>query len=416
MARIEELQLEAKRLLKESDDIRDRYKGTETMSAEDAAQWDSIMNKYDDVMADLAREQKAANIERVKNTPVGEIVLPTAVDAHLMQKSDAAGRFTVEETMKAYSNYLVRGLTGMRPDDMEVIRAYQADNDQEGGYLVAPEQMVAGLLQALDDEVQIRALGTKFTVTKAESLGVVTLENDVDDATWTSELATGDEENDLRLGKRQLFPHPLAKRVKISRKLIRQATVDPANLLITRMTRKFGVTEENAFLTGNGVQQPLGIFVAHADGIPASRDLPTGDATNFTADAVINAFYELKGTYRNRSTWVLHRECLRELRKLKYSDGTYIWSSGLERGMEPSILGRPYVENEFAPHTFSNGNYAAILGDFSYFWIVDALDVQFQVLNELYAVSNQIGYIGRKETDAQPVMGEAFVRLKFAAS
>jgi hypothetical protein len=42
--------------------------------------------------------------------------------------------------------------------------------------------------------------------------------------------------------------------------------------------------------------------------------------------------------------------------------------------------------------------------------------VQFQVLNELYAVTNQIGYIGRKETDAQPVMGEAFVRLKFATS
>lgn len=114
--------------------------------------------------------------------------------------------------------------------------------------------------------------------------------------------------------------------------------------------------------------------------------------------------------------WVLHRECLREIRKLKYADGTYIWSPGLERGGEPNILGRPYVESEFAPNTFSNGNYAAVFGDFSYYWIVDALDVQFQVLNELYAVTNQIGYIGRKEMDAQPVMGEAFVRLKFATS
>ena len=416
MARIEELQLEATRLLKEADDIRDRYKSSETMSQEDANQWDAIMNKYDDVTADLARERKAANIERVKNTPVGDIALPTAVDAHLFQKADAAGKYTVEETLKAYSEYLVRGLTAMRPDSLEVIRAYQADNDQEGGYLVAPEQMVAGLLKSLDDEVHIRRLATKYTVTKAESLGVVTLETDVEDATWTSELATGDEENALRLGKRQLFPHPLAKRVKISRKLIRQATVDPASLLLTRMTRKFGTTEENVFLTGTGHEQPLGIFTAHADGIPTSRDVVTGDATNFTADALINAFYTLKGTYRNRAVWVLHRECLREIRKLKYSDGTYIWSSGLERGGEPAILGRPYVENEFAPNTFSNGEYAAVLGDFSFYWIVDALDVQFQVLNELYAVSNQIGYIGRKETDAQPVLDEAFVRLKFAAS
>ena len=35
---------------------------------------------------------------------------------------------------------------------------------------------------------------------------------------------------------------------------------------------------------------------------------------------------------------------------------------------------------------------------------------------ELYAESNQIGLIARMETDGMPVLAEAFVRVKLAAS
>jgi hypothetical protein len=38
--------------------------------------------------------------------------------------------------------------------------------------------------------------------------------------------------------------------------------------------------------------------------------------------------------------------------------------------------------------------------------------MQFQRLNELYAETNQTGIIGRKETDGQPVLSEAFARVK----
>jgi hypothetical protein len=40
--------------------------------------------------------------------------------------------------------------------------------------------------------------------------------------------------------------------------------------------------------------------------------------------------------------------------------------------------------------------------------------MQVQVLQELYAATNQMGYICRKETDGQPVLEEAFARLILA--
>ena len=42
----------------------------------------------------------------------------------------------------------------------------------------------------------------------------------------------------------------------------------------------------------------------------------------------------------------------------------------------------------------------------------DALSMQVQRLNEFYAETNQVGLIGRLETDGAPVLEEAFVRVK----
>jgi HK97 family phage major capsid protein len=53
-----------------------------------------------------------------------------------------------------------------------------------------------------------------------------------------------------------------------------------------------------------------------------------------------------------------------------------------------------------------------MLGDFSQYWIVDALTMTIQVLLELYAATNQNGYISRFESDGMPVLEEAFARVK----
>lgn len=37
--------------------------------------------------------------------------------------------------------------------------------------------------------------------------------------------------------------------------------------------------------------------------------------------------------------------------------------------------------------------------------------MELQRLDELYAATNQVGFIGRRELDAMPVLGEAFARL-----
>ncbi|MCI0349387.1 MAG: phage major capsid protein, partial [Acidobacteriales bacterium] len=101
-------------------------------------------------------------------------------------------------------------------------------------------------------------------------------------------------------------------------------------------------------------------------------------------------------------------------RKLKDGMGQFLWQPGLASGQPDRILDVPVIMSEYAPNTFTTGLYVGIIGDFSYYWIADDLSLTVQRLNELYAETNQIGFIGRLEVDGMPVLAEAFARVKLA--
>ena len=116
----------------------------------------------------------------------------------------------------------------------------------------------------------------------------------------------------------------------------------------------------------------------------------------------------------------MHRDTIARIRKLKDGSGNYLWSPGLgpgggiTQGLPPTIADVPYLVSEYAPNTYTTGLYVAIIGDFSYYYIAETGRYELQVLAELYASTDQIGYIGRTYVDGQPVLAEAFQRLKLA--
>jgi HK97 family phage major capsid protein len=85
-------------------------------------------------------------------------------------------------------------------------------------------------------------------------------------------------------------------------------------------------------------------------------------------------------------------------------------------GEPDTLLGLPTSMSQYAPNTMTTGQYVGILGDFSFYWIADALNMEMQRLVELYSQTRQIGLHAWLETDGMPVLEEAFVRVKLAAS
>jgi HK97 family phage major capsid protein len=309
----------------------------------------------------------------------------------------------------------MRDPEAQRPQVTPEIRALQADADIYGGYLIPPLQMVDGLIKAVDNLVYVRQWATVHSVPNAESLGVVSLDNDPADPAWTSELAIGTEDSTMSLGKRELTPHPLGKYIKLSRTLLRK--VPSVEVLVNqRLAYKFAVTMENAYLNGDGSGQPLGVFTASNNGITTSRDVSTGNtATEIRFDGLKEVKWTLKAQYWPRARWVFHRDALKQADKLKDDNGQYIWQPSVQVGIPDRLLGFPFTASEYAPNTFTASQYVGILGDFSFYWIADSLLMEMQRLLELYAATNQVGLIMRMESDGMPVLEEAFVRVQLGS-
>ncbi len=386
-----------------------------SLSAEETTNYDTIFAKSEELRASIAREESLVTAER----DAAEASLRSK-DArkddksgkHIDDETRALGKTGTDEYRAAFSKLLAQGHRNL--SDAET-RALQADIDTSGGFTVAPQQWVNQLIKNIDDQVFIRQKATKFRLTNAASMGVPTLVANPADSDWTTELATGNEDSTLSFGKRELNPHPLAKRLKVSNKLIAMSAMGIDAFVRERLAYKFGITQEKAFLTGTGVNQPLGLFTASANGITTSRDVSTGNtSTAITFDGLIEAKYSLKGAYWDRSDWIFHRDALKMITKLKNGEGDYIWRESVRDGEPDRLLGRPITMSEYAPNTFTSQLYVGMLGDFSQYWIADALDFQVQVLKELYAETNQTGYIGRLESDGMPTISEAFARVKLA--
>ena len=285
--------------------------------------------------------------------------------------------------------------------------------DTQGGYLVVPQRFVDDLIKEIDDLVFVRQWATIQLVEGADSLGAPSLDSDPEDAEWTGELSTGSDDDEMKFGKRELHPHPLAKRIKISNQLLRRSNRPAETLVRERLAYKLSITMEKAYLLGHGANQPLGVFTASDDGISTARDISTDNsATAITFDGLQNAKFALKAGYRRHARWLFHRDAVKQVSKIKDGESRYIWQESHREGEPDRLLGIPYFESEFVPNTFTTGQYVGILGDFTYYWIADDRQEQIQRLVELYAESNQIGFILRAAGDAMPVLESAFARVK----
>lgn len=408
---LKELRQKRAKLINDARALLDKADGEKrAMSTEEQKSYDDMFAEADGIRQRIANEERQLEAERELEEALGEDEERGRDPA--ADRGERRGQ--VDNLMLAFRQLLVTGSASGHAG-AEALRALSAGVNIEGGYLVVPEVFITQLIKAMDDEVIVRQLATIIPMSNGASIGIPTLDVDPADADWTTELATGSEDTSMAFGKRVMQPHPMAKRIKVSLQLLRTAALPAEQLVRDRLAYKFGITQEKAYMIGNGDKKPLGLFTASNQGIPTTRDVSAGNTTTApTIDGLINAKYSIKAGYWNRASWIFHRDTMKEVAKIKSSDGTYIWRESAREGEPDRLLGRPLFLSEYAPNTLTTGLYVGILGDFSHYWILDSLIMQIQRLNELYAETNQVGFIGRYEGDGAPVLPEAFARVKLA--
>lgn len=404
---IKELREKRVRLVEETKQIVDKAeKENRNLNAQEKERYDAAFTEIQDL---------GDRVERLERQEKQEKELSSVSEERAEIGNPATGDKRDEEAqLKAFESYLKRGYSGLSEAEK---RDLTVGTNSEGGYTLAPASFVAKLLKNVDDLVFLRQRATKYQITGALKLQLPVLAADPADSDWTTELLVGSEDSTMAFGTFELDPNPLAKYLLVSNTLLRTSQLNIADIVLNRLAYKFGISEEKAFMTGDGSSKPIGLFEASASGcIPTSRDKAFASATSVDADTLIDAKYHLKDQYWNTAEWIFHRTTVAEVSKLKDGNGQYLWKPGLSQGDPDTVLGAPLRKSEYCPNTLTAGLYAGILGDFSNYHICDQLNMQFQRLVELKALTNQTVFLGRLEMDAKPAITEAFVRVKMAAS
>lgn len=388
---------DARELLKKAD------KEKRELTAEEQSQYDVAWADVEKLRVRIEREENLAEAER-------SLTSVTEPQAHPSLEKKSNDDEEKQYRQNIFEKYMRQGLRGLTRDEL---RALSINNGPGGAFLQASEKFVGTLIKGVDQVAKIHSVATVMKVNRGQTIAAPYLKTDIGDADWSSQVATPTPDTALQFGKRSLSPSLIAKEVDIPMALLDVQGFDVAGFVAQRMGYKFGITKEKAFNTGTGSNQPLGLFVASNHGISASRDVATDNSTTApTFDGLKEAKYTLDEQYWAQAKWLGHSDFYKKVSKIKDSDGQYIWEQSTKVGDPDLLLGIATLMSKYAPNTFTTGKYVAALGDFNFYWVAESVNFEIQILEELLARSNEVGYIGREEVDGMPVLEEAFVRVK----
>ena len=114
--------------------------------------------------------------------------------------------------------------------------------------------------------------------------------------------------------------------------------------------------------------------------------------------------------------WILNDSTVRAVRKLKDSNGQYLWQPALHEGDHETLLGKKILTSPYMPE-IAVGAKVIMFGDLSFYWIGDRQGITFKRLNERYADMGQVGFLASKRVDGKLVLPEAIkvLQMKGAA-
>jgi len=298
-------------------------------------------------------------------------------------------------------------------------RSLQTAIDVDGGYISAPQMVVAELLKDLSEISFARRLGRVIPTGNADSLGVpsrttsptVVREGELDTTTAST----------IKFGKRELHPSRASTYVTVSEKLLQVSSVSVDSLVNEEFVQAFTDEENVQFCRGSGASGNwLGLFTASSDGISTSRDITNvSSQTAFTVADMLSLREKVAYTNRvaGKSGYLIGDQSMSIVLALADGDGRYLFNPASGNGGD-TIFGEPIYYSSACPNngTLSTGEYWGVYaGDWSKYWVASMQGFSLRRFEDsTVAIQGLVGFLGRKWDDGMPVLETYFARAKTA--
>lgn len=359
------------------------------LSEEDAKTYAQMEKRVQDFGAEIERMEAMSAMD-------AQLSKPTSTPITEKPMSGTSVNDQTPKTGRASDEYRKGMLTALRTNFRQVSNVLQEGVDADGGYLV-PEEYDRRLIQTLSEENIMRRLGNVITTSGAHKINIAATKPA---AAWIEEGGAL-QFSDATFAQILLDAHKLHVAIKVTEELLYDSAFNLERYIIEQFGKALANAEEDAFLNGTGVGQPLGLFAEVGGGHVAGTL-----SAALKADDVLGLIYVLKRPYRKNASFIMNDKTVAQIRKFKDNNGAYIWQPSYQAGEPDRILGYSVHTSEYVPEN------AIAFGDYSYYNIGDRGTRSFKQLTELFAGNGMIGYVAKERVDGKLILPEAVQILK----
>ena len=373
----------------------DSHRGEDGMvSAEDNATYEKMEADVVALGKEIERLERQKAIDRELDQPTASMLVSKPTSPKVDRKEGRAS----DEYKKAFWNQM-RGR-----ETPEVYNALQVGELSEGGYTV-PDEFDRQLIDGLQDENIMRGLVHIIRTGSGEHKIPIVASHGT--GSWVEEEQQIPESDDA-FSQVTLTAHKFATMIRISRELLNDSAFDLAAYIAHEFVRRAGAAEEQAMLTGDGSHKPIGLL---HDTLGAQVGVTTASSIAITADELIDMQHSLKSGYRRKACWIMNDATISAIRKLKDGNSQYIWQPGIKEGAPDMLFNQKVLMSNYMP-LIGTGNKVILYGDYSYYWLAEREGRTLERLNELYAVTDQVGFKMTERLDGRLILPEAVKCLK----
>lgn len=426
MSKVKELREKAQKVLTEANDVRSKI--TEKTPKEEARaaneQFDKLMDQYDELVKDADREERACKAQQDEERRQEEREREEREARRPGQEdvTHSAGDTLGEEYREAFRQFLASGadISDLDKEVREALRAgareirtQTSGTGATGGFLVPTTLANAiNIAMAAHGPMMDANVATEINLATGAPFDLPKVDDTAEEANLHTEGDEGvdDDSGDIVLAKTQLLAHTLVTPwIKWSFELAQDSAFGFEGLLGKLIGERLG-RKGNAWLTvGTGVNEPLGFVTG------AQVGHTTASAAALTFDDIMELEHSVDPAYRSgpKVRFQMHDQTVKTLRKIKDSNGRYIWSDGdVTKGVPATLNNRPVSFNQAMAQIAASAKTIAY-GDFSQYYVRKVGNPLLGVAREKFFPN--LGIMGVHRIDGAIGHAKAIKTLQMAA-
>lgn len=410
-----ELKQERARLLTEERSLLEQIQGKTEVEA-------SVAERFKELEGHISLKDS-----QIKATERQEAEARAEADAQKQREIIERAK-TDEKGIAELANKSFQGfIRGIKPSDMspeeralynEAVRRGQViGTDAAGGYLT-PEYFSTEVIKAMKFYGGMMEAAKVLTTNDGNPINMATRDSTAMKAVLIAE-ATNAGTSQLTFGRKTLEAFSYTTNVfTISNELIQDNIISAEGEIVEVSGEMFGRAFNEAFTIADGSSKPLGMISGLAALSSSAGIGKTGASTTaITYADLVDLKHSVNRAYRANAKWMFNDLTEAAIRKLVDTTGQPIWTMGnIQNDSPDTILGKPYIINDDMA-SLGAGAVPVAFGDFKKAYTIRMVKgVGLRRLTEIYATSNEVGFVSFMRADGDLLDTNAAKLFKNATS